>query len=64
MYVIVDKTSGAAVVEIMGDAPTGLSDRRYEVLTTGAWLARFNRLVRENGGKQPTSKQLLAAVGT
>lgn len=29
MYVIVDKTTGSAVIEIMGDAPTGLG-RRYE----------------------------------
>jgi hypothetical protein len=62
--VVVSRQTGLPVAEISAARGKKVDSLRFEVLTPHAWLSRFNRLVREAGGVQPSAEAFLSAVKT
>lgn len=70
-WVIVSRATGKPVMETFSQATADLAasetlygaGRTYEVLTSYDWLIRYNRLVREAGGVEPSAEAFLSAVG-
>lgn len=62
--IFVDRQTGKPVAESFNVRlmREGAHAAHYEVLTAHEWLVRYNRLVREAGGVEPSSEAFLSAV--
>lgn len=62
--IFIDRKTGKPVAEIFADRlkREGAHSAHFEVLTYAEWVGRYNRLVREAGGVEPSDEAFLAAV--
>lgn len=62
-YVIVSRATGKPIAEVFQHSNAmKASYKHFEVMPVTQWLARYNRLVRDNGGCEPTSAQFRGAL--
>jgi hypothetical protein len=61
-WVIIDRSTGKPICETFEPAWLEQVDgERFEILTTLEWLQRYNRLVKEAGGVEPTPEAFHSA---
>jgi hypothetical protein len=61
-WVVVSKETGKPALETFErKTAEAINQDKYEVLTAHQWLSRYNRLVKENGGGEPSPEAFRAA---
>lgn len=61
--IIIDRRTGKPVAESFSERlrREGAHHAHFEVLSAGAWLGRYNGLVRAAGGAEPSSDAFVSA---
>jgi hypothetical protein len=63
--IVVSRRTGRPVGELTSKRRARrVNPREFEVLTAHQWLARYNRLVRAAGGREPSARAFVDAVGS